>query len=88
MTVIRNKLHYLVDCSIYSPNDWTWEPVENLNNIMENVADFHRPYPKKPNPSSYIVTRKTPHQRRADDPKKQNPSSCIATPGTHRQRRG
>ena len=62
--VIRNKLHYLVDWSGYSPNDRTWEPAENLNNAKETIIDFHRRYPDKPNQNSCIATRGTRRQRR------------------------
>mgnify|MGYP000196818657 CR=1 FL=1 len=33
--IVRNKFHYLLDWSSYSPNDQTWEPTENLNNAKK-----------------------------------------------------
>ena len=39
--IIRNKLYYLVDWLGYTPNDWTWEPAENLANASAMVVAFH-----------------------------------------------
>ena len=62
--IMRNKLYYLVDWLGYSPSDRTWEPVENLNNASELVAEFHKHYPNKPNQNSCTLTRGTRHRRR------------------------
>jgi hypothetical protein len=57
--VVRKKLYYLVDWLGYTPNDRTWEPMENLDNASDLVAEFHRKYPDKPSPNSCITTRGT-----------------------------
>ena len=62
--IVSNKLYYLVDWLGYSPSDRTWEPVENLNNASELVAEFHKHYPNKPNQNSCTLTRGTRHRRR------------------------
>ena len=62
--IIRNKLYYLVDWLGYTPNDRTWEPVENVSNASELLEEFHRRYPDKPSPTSCIATRGTRRQRR------------------------
>jgi hypothetical protein len=48
--LVRNKLYYLVDWLGYSPSERTWEPVENVANAQDLLADFHRKYPDKPGP--------------------------------------
>ena len=40
--IIRNKLYYLVDWLGYSPNDRTWEPIDNVTNAQALVDAFHR----------------------------------------------
>ena len=64
--IMRNKLYYFVYWLLgYSASDWTWEPVENLNNAPELVAKFHQRYPKyKLNQNSCIMTPRTYHQTR------------------------
>ena len=57
--IVRNKLYYLVDWLGYTPNDRTWEPLENLANASEMVAAFHNKYPHKPSPKSCLPTRGT-----------------------------
>ena len=32
--IVRNKLYYLVDWLGYSPNERTWEPIENVNRVL------------------------------------------------------
>ena len=44
---VRNKLYYLLDGLGYTPNDRTWEPVENLANACAMVVAFHNQYPHK-----------------------------------------
>ena len=61
--IIRNKLYYLVDWLGYTPNDRTWEPLENLANASEMVAAFHNKYPHKPSPKSCLPTRGTHRQK-------------------------
>ena len=48
--IVHNKLYYLVDWLGYSPNERTWEPIENVTNAL--LEDFHRQYPDKPGPQS------------------------------------
>ena len=62
--IVRKKLYYLVDWLGYTPNDRTWEPVENLDNASDLVAKFHRQYQDKPSLNSCITTRGTRRQRR------------------------
>ena len=50
--IIRNKLYYLVNWLGYSPNDRTWESIENVTNACALLEDFHRRYPEKPGPQS------------------------------------
>ena len=40
--IVRNKLYYLVDWLGYSPNERTWELVENVINARALLEDFHR----------------------------------------------
>ena len=47
----RRQLQYLVDWKGYSTADRTWEPLSNVANSSELLADFHRKYPQKPRPS-------------------------------------
>ena len=46
--IVRNKVYYLVDWLGYSPNERTWEPIENVTNARALLEDFHRQYPDKP----------------------------------------
>ena len=50
--IVRNKLYYLVDWLGYSPNERTWEPIENVTNARALLEDFYRQYPEKPGPQS------------------------------------
>ena len=61
--IVHKKLYYLVDWSGYTPNDRTWEPVENLDTASDFVATFHRQNPDKPSPNSCVTTRGTRRQR-------------------------
>jgi RNase H-like domain found in reverse transcriptase/Integrase zinc binding domain/Chromo (CHRromatin Organisation MOdifier) domain len=44
----RRQLQYLVDWKGYSPADRTWEPLSNVANSPDLLAEFHRKYPRKP----------------------------------------
>ena len=48
----------------YTPNDHPWEPIENLHNDSNLVAEFRRQYSDKPSLTSCIMTRGTLRQRR------------------------
>ena len=48
--IVRNKINYLGDWLGYSPNERTWEPIENVTNARALLEDFHRRYPEKPGP--------------------------------------
>ena len=63
-TIIRKKLYYLVDWLGYTPNDRTWEPVENLDNASNLLVEFHHQYLDKPSLNSCITTRGTCRQMR------------------------
>ena len=42
------KLEYLVHWSGYDINERTWEPTENLVNVLQKVQEFHQQYLDKP----------------------------------------
>ena len=44
-------------------DDQTWEVAKNVANALDLIEEFHLRYPKKPNPSLCIATRRTCHQR-------------------------
>jgi hypothetical protein len=46
----KKVFHYLVRWKGYAPAHDSWEPVENVENAPELVADFHLRYPDKPVP--------------------------------------
>ena len=48
--IVRNKLYYLVDWLGYSPNERTWELIENVTNARALLEVSHRKYPDKPGP--------------------------------------
>ena len=50
--IVRNKLYYLVDGLGFSPNERTWEPIENVTNARAFLEDFHSQYPDKLGPQS------------------------------------
>ena len=58
--IVRNKLYYLVDWLVYSPNQRTWEPIENVTNAYALLEDFHCQYTDKQGPQSK-TTRNTRH---------------------------
>ena len=39
-----NKLYYLVDWLGYMPNDRTWKPAKNVDNVLELIQEFHLHY--------------------------------------------
>ncbi|MBW0527662.1 hypothetical protein O181_067377 [Austropuccinia psidii MF-1] len=49
----RGKLGYLVEWKVLSQDSerLTWEPTENLKNILEIFKNFHSLYPDKPGPN-------------------------------------
>ena len=53
--IVRKKLYYLVDWLGYSPNERTWEPIENMTNARALLQDFHRQYPDKLGPQSKMT---------------------------------
>lgn len=59
----RNKLEYLVDWTGYGPNDRTWEPMENLQDVS-CVTLFHQQYPNKPSADSLTRRSEPAHRRR------------------------
>ena len=46
------KLHYYVQWKGYegTGQEYSWEPVENLDNASELIQEFHQAYPDKPGP--------------------------------------
>ena len=56
--IVYNKLYYLVDWLGYTPNNRTWEPIENLDNASAMVAAFHNQYPHKASSQSCLQTRR------------------------------
>ena len=50
----RQKLQYRVHWSGYEgqPDEYTWEPAENILNMTDDLDEFHGRYPDKPSPSS------------------------------------
>ena len=55
--IARQRLYYLVDWEGYAPCDRTWEPMGNLANAAEKVAEFHERYPHKPKVSDSLKRR-------------------------------
>ena len=49
----RRKLQYLVDWKGYDPSARSWEPVENLDNSIELIREFHERYPNKPSVKNF-----------------------------------
>ena len=47
------KLVYLVQWKGYegTAEEYSWEPVDNLENASELIEEFHQAYPEKPGPS-------------------------------------
>jgi len=58
----RGKIQYLVHWQGYGPHERTWEPLENLSNAAETVAEFHQRYPNRPAPKD--LPSDTPAGRR------------------------
>ena len=44
----RRKIRYLVHWKGFTSKDDTWEPLENLNNAKEAVAEYHARHPTAP----------------------------------------
>ena len=55
-TVVLNKLYYLVDGLDYTPNDYTWEVLNNLANDPTLVNELHQQYPHKTRPTLCLTT--------------------------------
>src|SRR6201999_2701125 len=45
---VKGGIRYLVRWKGYGPGDDTWEPMANLNNSQDAIADFHRLHPEAP----------------------------------------
>jgi hypothetical protein len=46
------------------PNDQTSKLVENVANVPQLLEEFHRIYPNKSGPCSFVATHGTRHQSR------------------------
>jgi hypothetical protein len=51
----RNQLQYLVDWTGYGPEERTWEPAKELQDL-EAIKDFHQQYPNRPSPKNFHKT--------------------------------
>ncbi len=49
---VSAKLSYLVQWTEYegTAEEYSWEPIDNLENASELIAEFHQAYPDKPRP--------------------------------------
>jgi len=62
----RNKLEYRVEWEGYenTPDQFSWEPAENLVNLTDEVDEFHARFPDKPSPSDLRKLPSSPRRRR------------------------
>lgn len=51
------KLQYLVSWQGFGPEEDSWEPMANLENAPDAVAEFHRLHPKAPGPHEITTQR-------------------------------
>ena len=55
---MHNKLYYLVDWLVHTPNDWTWASTENVLDAQTLVKEFHHGYPDKASPNFMLCSLK------------------------------
>jgi hypothetical protein len=46
--ILNFQLQYFVHWHGCDVSERTWEPIQNLSNVMEKVHEFHQWYPNKP----------------------------------------
>lgn len=49
--IIRKTFKYKVQWKGYGAHEQTWEPISNLDNAKDAIADYHKQFPKKPKPT-------------------------------------
>lgn len=50
--IYQRIFEYKIQWKGYSRHEQTWEPISNLSNAKDAIADFHRKYPNKLKPPS------------------------------------
>jgi hypothetical protein len=62
----RGRIQYLVRWKGYTREDDTWEPISNLENSQDAIAEFHRKYPDLPGPTITMRSLDMPDERLYD----------------------
>ena len=52
---IKGIWKYKVKWEGYTEDECTWEPIENLDNVIQMVVDFNSEYENKPKPRGKIL---------------------------------